>query len=423
MKRELPVPVIRILIVLLLTASILAGCSFFRKSPYFMDEHSLYYTGHVFRDGPAEGPIIVVLYAEKDKKYTVLSHDMVPTEGTYYLIAGDGPSDRGILAFEDANNNFIYDAGEKIAYLKRTPENARSGRDQGTWGDIRVPASGGKAPGFIIDLSRHPIAGAVNEKWSSRVGSVVSIDDSRFDSKNGVTGNKDPYTFLRKYGPALYMLEPYDPNRKVVLLVHGVKGTPADFKEIIPRLDRKRFQAWVYFWPTGMPINFSAGFLEMSLQEMKEDYEFKEMDIITHSMGGLMSRAAINMSIATDPLPVGRFITLSTPWDGHAGAKLGVTMSPVVIPSWEDMVPGSYFLDHLFDASLPASTKHVLLFSYKGVNLFTPGNDDGSVSIESMLFYKAQEGAFLVNGFNTDHSSMLTEERVIMTINSQMKER
>ena len=59
-----------------------------------------------------------------------------------------------------------------------------------------------------------------------------------------------------------------------------------------------------------------------------------------------------------------------------------MTMSPVIIPSWEDMAPGSHFLDHLFSTPLPASTRHVLLFSYQGVNLFTPGNDDGCVSIE-----------------------------------------
>jgi pimeloyl-ACP methyl ester carboxylesterase len=421
MKKEMAVSIIRVFVLALSIPCVLFGCALFGNKAYLTDEYSAYYTGRVLWDGPAEGPAIVVLYAEKDGKYTVLAHDMVPVKGQYHLVAGDGPSSRKILAFEDANGNFVYDGNEKIGYLSTAPVNTRNERNPDAWVTIRIPASGGKAPPFPVDLSRGHLANAVNEKWSSRVGTVVSLGDSRFDSDNGVKGYSNPNEFLREFGPSLYMLEPYDSTRTPVLLVHGVKGTPWDLHAIDSSLDKKRFQVWVYFWPTGMPINFSAAFLEQSLQEMKEEHEFERIDIIAHSMGGLVSRAAINMSIDY-PLPVGRFITISTPWNGHAASRLGVTMSPVIIPSWEDMVPDSYFLSHLFDTPLPPSTRHVLLFSYKGVNLFTPGNDDGCIAIESMLFEKAQERASIINGFNEDHCSILSADRLLQTIDSQMKQ-
>jgi len=417
MKKEMPVSTIKGPALLLLISLLLLACSVFDKKSYLKEvDHSVYYTGKVTREVPGIGPIIVALYAEQEPKQ-VLAYDVVPKEGAYHLVAGEGSSSRRILAFEDANGNFIYDHGEKIGYLKTPLVNARKERTPKARAAIVVPASGGEAPGFSIDLSVKNVALAVTER-KSRIGAEVTLGDSRFCDENGELGYLNPHAFLEELGPSLYRLKGYNPELRPIILVHGIKGSPASLSDIASHIDKTRYQVWVYFWPTGMPINFSAWFLIQALEEMGVGWKFEHIDIIAHSMGGLMSRAAVNMK----PLPVDRFITISTPWNGHAAAKLGVTMSPVIIPSWEDMAPGSHFLDHLFDTPLPASTRHVLLFSYQGMSLFTSGNDDGCVSIESMLFEEAQKRASLVNGFNADHTAVLSWPGLLEVIEFELRQ-
>jgi hypothetical protein len=62
----------------------------------------------------------------------------------------------------------------------------------------------------------------------------------------------------------------------------------------------------------------------------------------------------------------GLLVTLSTPWGGHELAASGVANSPVVIPSWYDMVPGSPYQEALFKHNLPEHLEYHLLFSHRG---------------------------------------------------------
>ena len=417
MKKEMPVSTIRSLVLVMLAACLLPGCSLIKQ--IFNDDQGVYYTGKVSRQTPGAGPVIVVLYAEQGGNATILAHDLVPTKGAYHLVTDDDSSHK-ILAFEDANADFVYDKGERIAYLD-TPINAGKERDPKKWVDIVIPESGGKAPLFPIDLSEDSIAQGEDTTLST-VGDVVPLDDPRFDSKNGKMGYITPHLFLQEFGPALYMLEPYAQGRRPVVLVHGVDATPRVFSTIISGLDNKRYQVWVYFWPTGMPINYSAWSLEEALEEMKELFKFDRVDLIAHSMGGLMSRAAINLRSEDGRPPiVDRFITISTPWHGQATAQWGLDMSPFVIPSWEDIAPSSIFLEQLYLTQLPLSTRHILLFSHKGYNVFPPGSGDTCVSLESMLYYPVQDNAKKVYGFDETHSKILESDKLISIINKELE--
>jgi pimeloyl-ACP methyl ester carboxylesterase len=406
---------------LVMISPLLSSCSLLGLRPQLKEVDQLvYYTGQVAREKPGRGAIIVVLYAEQKGKADIIVYDVIPKEGTYHLIAGSHPNHK-ILAFEDANGNFIYDAGERLGYLRRLPLNAGKERKPETRGDILVTANEKALPSFPLDLSHSSAAEAVQRR-SSRVGGIIKIDDPLFDAEKGMSGFYKPYDFLWKLGPALYMLEPYDPQREPVILVHGAQGTPADFRFIAEHFDKKRFQIWVYFWPTGLPVDFSAWFFEQALEEMELRYGCKQLNIIAHSMGGLMSRAAINMRTRQNRPPLlNRFITISTPWRGHVAAELGVKQSPVVVPSWEDMAPRSSFLNRLFAVPLPSTTRHALLFSHRGSNLFTSGNDDGSVSIGSMLAYEAQDQAFYIYGYDEDHVSILSSMKLLDTLHLLLK--
>jgi hypothetical protein len=94
----------------------------------------------------------------------------------------------------------------------------------------------------------------------------------------------------------LYLLEPYDPDRIPVVLVHGLLSVPQMWIPTISAIRsdptlRGRYQFWVFAYPTGDPITLSALKLRESLAQVYRLYpKTKDLVLISHSMGGLVSR-------------------------------------------------------------------------------------------------------------------------------------
>lgn len=94
----------------------------------------------------------------------------------------------------------------------------------------------------------------------------------------------------------LYMVEPYDPNRIPIVLVHGLLSTPHMWFNIVnavradPEL-RSRYQFWVFYYPTANPIPLSAWAFRNDLATAERLYHPKHgIVLVGHSMGGLVSR-------------------------------------------------------------------------------------------------------------------------------------
>ena len=100
----------------------------------------------------------------------------------------------------------------------------------------------------------------------------------------------------------IYMLEPFDPNRIPVLMVHGLWSSPVTWMPMFndlrsfPEL-RKNYQFWFYHYPTGQPFWLSATQLRGDLAELRQrldaDRRYPALDqmvVVGHSMGGLVSR-------------------------------------------------------------------------------------------------------------------------------------
>jgi len=94
----------------------------------------------------------------------------------------------------------------------------------------------------------------------------------------------------------IYMLEPYDPDRIPVILIHGLTSIPQMWVPTISAIEsdpeiRGRYQFWVFDYPTGDPILLSALKLRESLARVYQLYpKTKDMVLISHSMGGLLSQ-------------------------------------------------------------------------------------------------------------------------------------
>ena len=56
---------------------------------------------------------------------------------------------------------------------------------------------------------------------------------------------------------------------------------------------------------------------------------------------------------------------MASPYGGNSAAASGVKYSPVVMPVWKSLEPGSQFLEQLFSRNRPPSSKHHLLFGYR----------------------------------------------------------
>lgn len=94
-------------------------------------------------------------------------------------------------------------------------------------------------------------------------------------------------------------LQPYDPNKAIVLVIHGLKDAPATWAPMINRLRadeqiRRNYQFWFYNYPSGYPYPYSAAILRHELDAVQKRFpRRKKMVVIGHSMGGCISRLLI----------------------------------------------------------------------------------------------------------------------------------
>jgi pimeloyl-ACP methyl ester carboxylesterase len=241
-------------------------------------------------------------------------------------------------------------------------------------------------------------------------GKIEDFNAPRFTSDAAKLGLWEPMTFLGKYGTGIYFQEPYDPARIPVLFVHGANGSGGDWKPFVAMLDKTKYQFWIYSYPSGLRIQDSARILQTVVARLHERYGFKRLDVIAHSMGGLVSRKFVLDTAEGGNAPyLCKYITLSTPWAGHEAAGLGVKHGPAVIPCWLDLQPNSEFQAQLFRRTLPDSIEHYLAFSFHGSSVIAlPESNDGVVSILSELAPSAQEQAHAMRGFDVTHRSILT---------------
>lgn len=100
----------------------------------------------------------------------------------------------------------------------------------------------------------------------------------------------------------LHTLEPFESGKIPVVLIHGLFGTPITWAPLYNDLRadpeiRRNYQFWVYYYPTGNPYLASAAKLREELQKLAKkldpegkDASLRNMVVVGHSMGGLISR-------------------------------------------------------------------------------------------------------------------------------------
>ncbi|MGI9245005.1 MAG: alpha/beta fold hydrolase [Verrucomicrobiales bacterium] len=100
----------------------------------------------------------------------------------------------------------------------------------------------------------------------------------------------------------LARLQPYDPNKIPVLFIHGLSNSQATWVPMIETLRtdpviRQKYQFWVFTYPTGAPYPVPAAALRRQLDQIRKQHpDHKDMVVVGHSMGGMISRILITDS-------------------------------------------------------------------------------------------------------------------------------
>jgi pimeloyl-ACP methyl ester carboxylesterase len=94
-------------------------------------------------------------------------------------------------------------------------------------------------------------------------------------------------------------MEPYNPNKTVVLVIHGLMDTPVTWVPLLNDLRsdkeiRRNYQFWFYSYPSGYPYPYSALILRRELDAIEKKFApRKKIVLVGHSMGGCISRTLI----------------------------------------------------------------------------------------------------------------------------------
>jgi hypothetical protein len=105
----------------------------------------------------------------------------------------------------------------------------------------------------------------------------------------------------------VFFLEPYDPEKIPVLMVHGILSSPLMWRDLTNRIMgdpvlQKKYQIWHYTYATGYPILSSARMLRERLDEVNIALQraglppHKPIVLIGHSLGGLIAKMMVSDS-------------------------------------------------------------------------------------------------------------------------------
>ena len=105
----------------------------------------------------------------------------------------------------------------------------------------------------------------------------------------------------------IFFLEPYDPEKIPILMVHGIVSSPLMWRDLTNRIMgdpvlQKKYQIWHYTYATGFPILTSASMLRDQLDGVNIALQraglppHEPIVLIGHSLGGLLAKMMVSDS-------------------------------------------------------------------------------------------------------------------------------
>ena len=395
----------------------LPGCTLLKLQRNVSEiERSIVLGGRTLTPEAMQGSVIVLVYEQTSRGNELVDFQLLDADG-HFLFLVPQERDYFIVAFLDTNNSLSYEAGEPAGYYGQPTSISESMEHADDGVTINLSLATTLPAQFPLDLSAASIVG--NKNIPLIFGEVISLDDARLSREMAQKSLWAPLDFARQNGLGVFFLDEYDPNKIPILFVHGFGGTPLDWDAIINRIDRSCYQPWLFYYPTGVRLAKSERLMTVVLNYFKDQYDFSELYIVAHSMGGLIARSYIvNTALQGKQSPVNLFVTFSTPWNGHTAAAQGASNSPVVMPAWLDIQPDSNFIHSLFTKDVSEHMDYYLFFSFNDQKSVFGLDSDGAVTLTSQLDSRAQAEAKKMYGVNASHRDILQDESVMESLSA-----
>ncbi|MEO2045771.1 MAG: hypothetical protein ABGX16_04285 [Pirellulales bacterium] len=106
-----------------------------------------------------------------------------------------------------------------------------------------------------------------------------------------------------------------DINETLVIVVHGYNSSSSRFQNLSDAFHEEKLTSGTYSYPDDQPITDSALRLSVELKELAAKYPKRTIALVTHSMGGLVSRAVVE-SPEFDPGNIIKLIMVAPPSHG-----------------------------------------------------------------------------------------------------------
>ncbi len=392
---------------LLASLSVLSGCSQFRhlaKDVKSLNQDYIQYEVQV--ENRLSSDTLVLLLLEDIDAKQIDGFDVMLGENDITLQAFS--SSQYLFVFIDKNNDLRFQIDEEYELIRLNEADSKN-RLTVTLNAIDTD--------YPLNLVDKPLKEITNLRISqAKFAEVTPLTDPRFDKEKAKLGMWQPITHLQQGNSGLFFLQAYDADKIPVILVHGMAGTARDFEPLISGIDQERYQVWVFNYPTGLPLLMVAKGLDNLVNIIKDKYQYKQIHLLAHSMGGLVTKSYLNICTQTGSCSeVISFTSISSPFGGVESAQSGVDYAPVVMPSWRDLAPKSEFIEDLFSSS-ETMPPHLLNFGFKISGLLNQQSGDGVISLSSQLDRQAQQSAELIRGYDEDHVGILKSEELHRTV-------
>ena len=108
--------------------------------------------------------------------------------------------------------------------------------------------------------------------------------------------------------PHLYLLQPFDPDRHIIIMLHGLASSPEAWINVANEVLgdeklRQNYQIWQIYYPTNQPIAFNNRAIHETIQPTLEHFDpqgtavaSRDIVLVGHSMGGVLSRLLVSSS-------------------------------------------------------------------------------------------------------------------------------
>lgn len=145
-----------------------------------------------------------------------------------------------------------------------------------------------------IDGRSRPLAADFSAPWAELLSRTGPLHQRRI---------LDVLTPEPKRETRLYLMEPYDPRKEPLIMIHGLFSSPLTWAKLTNQLWnedplRRRYQVWHYHYNTSAPALYSSRLLRSQLRELRtmldpegDDPAVRRTTLLTHSMGGLVGKA------------------------------------------------------------------------------------------------------------------------------------